>query len=234
VKRSFLIQKYIADVRFNCNDHAKYSPKELEQMKEVVSKTTDEELKFLIDSSSKFENVFSHNDIWTGNILFKENGEVVFCDYEVMDYNFKGYDIGKLLLEVLYERHPTDPEFDLKDFKYFPTEEEVDDFIRYYFITYYGKNESKKVISNVLDENEFKTHWDDLSNYYSKEEITKMMNELKEEVRVGIMQAGYYQFFLGMRIGKSIEFSRMDFIRFAYESFRCYEEFKKRLLASKQ
>jgi len=159
-------------------------------MKEAMNGITVEEIEFIRRTISGFDRVFSHNDIWTGNIIVKDiSHDVVFVDYEVMDYNFAGYDIGKLLMEFLYDRHPSNPSYVLKDFKDFLSEDDMNDFIKHYFITYYGRGRD---IKNVLDENEFNTIWDELYKDHTKEDIDSKLEKLRNEVRVGIMIAGWY------------------------------------------
>eukprot|EP01114_Cavostelium_apophysatum_P003753 TRINITY_DN13882_c0_g1_i1.p1 TRINITY_DN13882_c0_g1~~TRINITY_DN13882_c0_g1_i1.p1 ORF type:complete len:396 (-),score=80.70 TRINITY_DN13882_c0_g1_i1:14-1138(-) len=182
---------------------------------------TDEELEFIKKSIGTFDLVLSHNDIWSGNILLLADGsDVVFVDYEMMDYNFPGYDIGKLLLEPLYERHPSNPSYVLKGFEHFPSEEDVRDFVRHYLFHFHSESDAAEFSDSAFE-----------SLFGSKEGAEKELQDLVDAAMLGVMVSGFYSLVLGMAIGKNPNYE-LDFIQFAMDGHKVYVEFKKRYLLS--
>jgi len=138
----------------------------------------------------------------------------------MMDYNFQGYDIGKLLMEVLYKRHEHDPGYDFQTLDNLPSEEDTVDFIKYYLAGHLGNFLRLEEVPDVMEA---------LKKLFSSEnEMRETIDRLVREAQVGIMVSGYYSCYLGMRIGKIPEFA-INFVKFAMDGFEIYKEFKKRL-----
>eukprot|EP00027_Filamoeba_sp_ATCC50430_P002613 CAMPEP_0168562228 /NCGR_PEP_ID=MMETSP0413-20121227/12012_1 /TAXON_ID=136452 /ORGANISM="Filamoeba nolandi, Strain NC-AS-23-1" /LENGTH=354 /DNA_ID=CAMNT_0008593643 /DNA_START=62 /DNA_END=1123 /DNA_ORIENTATION=+ len=185
-----------------------YDEDELQYVKEMKEAISEPELNFLKDVIAQYPLHFSHNDIWSGNILLLENKEdVVLVDFEMMDYNFPGYDLGKLILETLYERHPDNPSYKFLGFENLPTEEEMKDFVKFYLVGKYGIQTQPGKTSEQL----LRTHFAAVQKFY-------------DQVKVGIMLSGWYSMAIGMRLGKNAGF-QMDFFQFAKDGLAVYKEF---------
>ena len=196
-----------------------YTEDEQKIVNEFKQAVSDDEVDFLKKLIEKYPLVFGHNDIWSGNILLLKNKEdIVFVDYEMMDYNFRGYDLGKLILETLYERHHANSSYKFLGIENLPTEEEIMEYVKLYLI---GKHEIQFQPNKTSDEL-LKTHFS--SDLDAKEAI----QQLYEEVQVGMLMSGYYSMVLGMRVGKNAGFD-LDFFQFALHGLIIYKEFKKRL-----
>jgi hypothetical protein len=190
---------------------------EFEKLKYLSS---DQELNWVKGLMAQGNLVFSHNDIWCGNILFLKNtNDVMFIDYELVGYNFLGYDIGKLLLETVYERKDDSPEFKII-LGHFPVEKDIEDFLRYYNIGYnYGKD--------VLDINSIDITQLENKLYSSNDEKQTKINELKKLTMIGMLLSCFYMTYTGVLVGKAI--TAMDFVQFAIDSHKLYLNFKIKL-----
>lgn len=211
--------EFMKTCRANCLDLDILNEEEKVAVNEMKYLFEDPETDFVRKMISEIPVVFSHNDIWVGNLLVLDNSDdIVYLDYEVMDYNFPGYDIGKLLLEVLYVRHPTLPTYELRPFSDLPSEEDTLDFLKYYLA---GRNGAKEVLEGDI-----------LAPYYkTKEEADKALAEMLQQTRLGIMIAGWYCAHLGMRLGKRFS-SVLNFIKFAEDGHTVYKHFKKLYFSS--
>lgn len=214
---------YVGRFNENVDKTEIYSNYELEYVNKIKQLLSEEEKKFIYSSyKNKYEMIFSHNDIWVGNILINEKvRDILFIDYEMINYNFAGYDVGKLLLEPMYKRRPGGPEYDLIE-EYMPNESAILDFIRFYLIARKDNNfEYSEGIEQNLEKYE--------SDLYSSEEEKEMkMKEFFNEVQVGMMLSGYYSAVLGLMIGKN-ESMPMDFIKFAIDGYNIYNKYKSHL-----
>lgn len=219
------------DVIKNFNVHIgeveKYSEDELKLVNEVKSLVSEEEIKFITSEIKKqpYPLVLCHNDIWVGNILFKEKTREVFLvDYEMVCYNFPGYDMAKTLLEPMFKRREGSPEYDLTE-SLMPTEEDIIDFIRFYLIAHKFETEHD-VLSFQFDDNKVKEIESQL--YKSEDEKQKIISGYLQHVYFGMMVCSYYCALLGMFIGKSPDFP-MDFAKFSFENYYIYKKYKKLL-----
>mmetsp|Transcript_38389 Transcript_38389/g.34191 ORF Transcript_38389/g.34191 Transcript_38389/m.34191 type:complete len:101 (+) Transcript_38389:671-973(+) len=81
------------------------------------------------------EPVFSHNDLLQGNVLIRKDDDgIILIDYEYAAYNFRGYDIGNMFRESLFDyNHPEPPYFKVYP-EYYPSDEELKEFLRYYIV----------------------------------------------------------------------------------------------------
>ncbi|CAF0967085.1 unnamed protein product, partial [Didymodactylos carnosus] len=138
-------------------------------------------------------------------------GDVMFIDYEDMDFNFPGYDIGKLMLQTLYEQVTNNLAYKLKSFDHFPSDEDLLDFIQVYLSSRYHRSLNK-----------------DLEFQSIQTEQEKEIEQLLEQVKIGAMIAGYYSALFGMRVGRNPNI-HFDFVQFAIDGFKVYEEFKRRI-----
>jgi len=190
--------------------------------KNVAYLFSDDETAFVRKEIESRKLIWSHNDIWTGNILvtIPEN-DVFIIDYEVINYNFEGYDIGKLMLEVLYERDPHQPTYTFKSFDHLPSKEDTFDFLKCYFLT-----RSKISIQNLNDDSEIESLFKKL--HEKEEERTQILETAFKEVEFGMMISGYYSALLGMWIGKNPNMT-MDFLQFGKDGAAAYEFFKRKL-----
>ena len=194
----------------------------LEKMKILIS---EEELQFIYKiEESEIENfVLSHNDIWVGNILLYDNSEkIMFVDYEMVNYNFQGCDLGKLIMETMYERDESNLKHKLNE-KYFPNDEEIKEFLRYYLIGFLSKESSIDELENGnVDELEKQI-------YKDESEKNEKLKNLYEKTQLGLMFSGYYSSLVGLLIGDNRNFP-LDFIQFAIDGFQCYQKFKEMYL----
>lgn len=204
--------KYMKACRDNCLVSDIYTEEEKKAVDDMKYLFEEPIVEYVRNKISKLPIVFSHNDIWVGNILVLEKtNDVVILDYEVMDWNFPGYDIGKLILEKHYVRHPTLPTYELLPLEEFPSDEDIIDFIKYYLV---GRNGGREVVEGDI-----------LSKYYSKEEADKEIQNLLQQTKLGVVISGWYCAHLGMRLGKFFA-PPFDFIKFAKDGNTVFRHFK--------
>jgi len=205
--------QYMKSCRDNCLAEDVYTEEEKKAVQDLKYLFDEPTLDYVRNKISKLPVVFSHNDVWVGNLLVLDNSnDIVFLDYEVMDWNFPGYDIGKLILEKHYERHPTQPSYELVPLSEFPSDEEIRDFIRYYIV---GRNGGREIKDG-----------DVLSGYYSsKEEAEKEVENLLQQTKLGVVISGWYCAHLGLRLGKKFS-PTFDLIKFAKDGHVVFRHFK--------
>jgi len=181
------------------------------------------ETEFIRATVHRYPWVLSHNDIWTGNILafpsVKGDIDVIYIDYEAMNYNFQGYDLAKLILECVFERpKPGSPEHKLRR-ENFPSDKDIDEFIWFYLLGNQKSENFEEIKTGLMDEVKVKT-W--------KEEMGEgRIYEMIEQVRAGLVVITYYCAIIGLFCGKKYE-SEMDFIQFSIDNFEYYKEFKEK------
>ena len=116
-----------------------FSTNEKKKLKEMLTITTDDEINFLKELVPKDPKsiTFSHNDLHAENVLvLKKNHKLMLIDYEYADYNYRGYDIGNVFNESMFDYHyPEEPYYAFDEKKY-PNEEQLTDFIKYYLFFY--------------------------------------------------------------------------------------------------
>jgi thiamine kinase-like enzyme len=214
---------YVGRFNENVEKTEIYTNYELDYVKKIKQLLSAEEKEFIYSSyKNKYEMILSHNDIWVGNILLNETTrDILLIDYEMINFNFAGYDVGKLLLEPMYKRRPGGPEYDLIE-EYMPSESDILDFIRFYLIARKDNSfEYSEGIEQYLEKYE--------SNIYSsQEERENIMKEFLNEVYVGMMLSGYYSAVLGLMIGKNHSMP-MDFIKFSIDGYQIYNKYKLKL-----
>eukprot|EP01118_Nematostelium_gracile_P016540 TRINITY_DN6871_c0_g1_i1.p1 TRINITY_DN6871_c0_g1~~TRINITY_DN6871_c0_g1_i1.p1 ORF type:complete len:359 (+),score=103.19 TRINITY_DN6871_c0_g1_i1:34-1110(+) len=220
-RRSYIdtaLERWLKGARDNCEKGQTEEHKQIS--KNLAYLFSDEEIGFVQKTIEKMPLVWSHNDIWTGNLLITlPEEQVLLVDYEVSNFNFRGYDIGKLLMEVLYQRHEGKTTYDFLSFEHLPSKEDTVDFLKAYIVTANGYT-----IKNYEDDNELEVAFQSISDREDQ------MKELLREVDVGIMIAGFYSALLGMWVGTNI--TALDFYVFARDGESAYSEFKKRLSSS--
>ena len=196
-----------------------YTDEEKITVQEIKEAVSEKEVEFLKTVVSDYPLITGHNDIWVGNILLLKNKQdTVLVDYEMMDYNFPGYDVGKLILEPLYERHASNPSYKFRGIENLMTEEEIKECAKYYLIGKHGiQMQTNKSLEELL-----KTH------YGTDEAVQEAVLKMYREIQVGMLMSGYYSMTLGMRVGKNSGF-QLDFFQFAKDGLITYKEFKKRL-----
>eukprot|EP01119_Soliformovum_irregulare_P021979 TRINITY_DN7417_c0_g1_i1.p1 TRINITY_DN7417_c0_g1~~TRINITY_DN7417_c0_g1_i1.p1 ORF type:complete len:323 (-),score=72.51 TRINITY_DN7417_c0_g1_i1:104-1072(-) len=194
----------------------KWTQDQKKMIEETDAVFSTEEQEFVSKIIAPFPLVTSHNDVWVGNILIKnDSSDVVFLDYEVIDYNFAGYDIGKLMLEVLYERDPKKPMYNFLPFDLLPSDDDIRAFIRYYLA---ARDGSITIDSDDAQIEEAATRIQSAS-----------IETLLKEVKIGIMVAGYYSALLGQACAVGLPPSDFDFVKFAHDGGRAYFYIKKQL-----
>jgi thiamine kinase-like enzyme len=166
------------------------------------------------------EQVVSHNDIWVNNIIICKNGVVKIIDYEVMQYNFRSYDLGKLILESIFERHTNGIFYHLEPSQ-FPTKEQIIEFILYYLYAAHLNGQSNAEVFDVKER---------LVEYYkTPEELLNQVNKLYSGIYKGIISACLYLTIMGVALGR--EFSKdLDMFEFAVDHYKLYIEFKEKYM----
>ncbi|KAL0488107.1 choline/ethanolamine kinase [Acrasis kona] len=209
------VDRFLNDAVDNCDPNKYEDEQSVQTVNQLRYLFTPTEIEFVLNLVRPLNLVWSHNDIWTGNILVTEpDDQVLVIDYEVTDYNFRGYDIGKLMMEVLYSRHEGSPHYDFLSVDNLPSKEDMIDFMKCYLLAAEGHS----IVDNNDQEIEDKSKL--ISNFEEK------VTELYKEVEIGLLCAGFYSAILGMWIGRKI--TSMDFILFAKHGEIMYAEFKKR------
>jgi len=220
----FISQKQSIDACLYNVNLTTYTQERATHMKNMKYLIEKDEIEFIKRVIPKDRFVLSHNDIWVGNILIEETGRVTIIDYERIAYNFQGYDLGKLILETMFERLPDSPQHEINE-KYFPTKDEIIEFCEYYLIGF-RLNKAKD-----LDR--------DKAEKYTKEELIKMVYEdekefmqereqLIKDTYLGMMIAGYFMAFLGLLIGPTDRY-QMDFVKFGIDGHNIYLKYKQML-----
>jgi choline/ethanolamine kinase len=195
-----------------------YSQYEWDYITKIKELFSEEVKDFVLKSySGKYELVLSHNDLWVGNLLLSESREIHLIDFEVVCWNFAGYDCGKLLLEPMFKRRPSGPEYDLTE-SLMPNEQEIVDFTRYYLVS---RRDDNFKWNSDLDKFEAKI-------YSCEDEKKYTVEEFLREIYLGMMISGYYCAVLGMILGKN-EAMPMDFIKFAIDGYDIYIKYKTKL-----
>lgn len=150
-----------------------------------------------------FDKVLCHNDIWVGNIFLTKE-DIFFVDFQMTSLNFRGYDIGKLLIEPMYVRDSSGRNYKL-DKNNFPSIDDIKFFLHHYFISY----------------------MEDSSNINSID-FEKIINDFILEVEIGILMSGYYSCFLGIYLAREKNFG-LDFLQFAKDGFYIYKLMREKL-----
>lgn len=193
---------------------------EREEFGKLVYLGNKAEVDFIKKLCNERQQVFSHNDIWCGNILNMSDGkDVMFIDYEKVGVNFLGYDIGKLILETIYTRKEDSPEFDINYFL-FPLEEDIKDFLRYYLVAFNHRRLKITQHEEILNSLEY---YENIL-YKNEKEKEETLTKLLKDTYVGMLVSCFYMTFMGVLISKTI--TTMDFVKFAIESHKHYLNFK--------
>lgn len=90
-----------------------------------------EDLDFIKSVTKDDKLVLSHNDIWVGNIVIVDDIKAMLIDYELMNYNFQGYDIGKLILETMFVRDESGIRYKIVK-ELYPSKEDIYQFLKEY------------------------------------------------------------------------------------------------------
>jgi thiamine kinase-like enzyme len=196
-----------------------YKLDQMEEVKKLRYLYEEEERTWLLSILPKDKYVLSHNDIWVGNILLDENQKHLYLiDFEMVAYNFPGYDVGKLLLEPMSEREPSlkiNMRYDLM-----PIEEEIKDFARFYLNTLNIKDE-------VLSQKDMDLLVEKFSSESISEDEEEKINIFLREIYLGMMVSGYYMAMLGMFCAKFQ--TELDFLKFAVDGHLIYLKYKEKL-----
>eukprot|EP01120_Amphizonella_sp_Union-15-10_P008995 TRINITY_DN3324_c0_g1_i1.p1 TRINITY_DN3324_c0_g1~~TRINITY_DN3324_c0_g1_i1.p1 ORF type:complete len:382 (+),score=60.85 TRINITY_DN3324_c0_g1_i1:38-1183(+) len=227
-------QKFMLTVKENCTKCVEEGDN-AEIVKELSQIFKEEEISFIKKLVQSEQSTCSHNDIWCGNILIQfrtnENVErkvpnVLFIDYETFEFNFPGYDIGKLLAETMYAFKPGGYSYDLRHDLY-PTDNQIIDFLKFYLLSFGGHEKtfsesdideivcfSEKQIDSVLE-----------TVYGSEENVKVKVSEWMNKVKKGAIVSAFYCVLLGMWIGRNPDF-KTDFIKFAADGYSIYKRFR--------
>lgn len=201
-----------------------YNEKEKELIKELRPLADQSEQDFIRKVLPNEELVFSHNDLLTGNILVSEDKkDVRFIDYEYASYNFRGFDIGNMFRESLFDyTYKSPPYFKVVE-ENFPNEQELRDFIRYYLIfTDMSEKEKDKREKLIEEDSEMEKY---IEENYNKDEFKEREDSLYKNVRIGAMLAFYYWTIWGVKMFKeaSADFDYLEYARANHEKYQTYK-----------
>ena len=205
-----------------------YRPEEKKIVDEIKELASQGEIDFAIKTIQQYSLGISHNDVWVGNILIQDKTDNVFyIDYEMFDYNFEGYDIGKTLLETVFIRPKEGSPYHEIKMDNYPKEEEFIDFIKYYLVSKELDSISMEEKTKIAcDESIFK-HYENLI-FADSEQYQLKVKSLLKETKVGILISTYYCTALGIILGREFP-SDMDFVQFAIDNFYYYKLMKNQL-----
>lgn len=212
-----------------CDLKDTYSEGETQFIKEIKYLSSPEEVEFIKSVISKGKLVFSHNDIWVGNLLvIDETSDPMLIDYELMGYNFIGYDIGKLILETVFHRPKSpDPYWEVRK-EDMPSEEDILDFARYYLIASKCDSLSRQDKEELANNDEIIKQYE-AKLFASKEEYNDTLENLLNQIRAGLMLSSYWCTTIGIIVGRHT-YPNFDFVRFAQDNYQFYGKFKEHFL----
>jgi len=220
-------KNYFKEYSDKCNQDI-YSEEEKKIIEEVKNATSQQEQDFIKSILPREHVTFSHNDLLQGNVLInQENNDVIFIDYEYAAYNFRGYDIGNMFRESMFDySYPEKPYFKVVESN-FPNDEELHDFLRYYIVFTDLKQEEQERVAEGLINNDdaMRTH---LESHYDRADLKAREDELYRETQIGIMLSSYYWLVWGVKMAKTVE-NKFDYLEFVRVLFRKYHELKKEL-----
>jgi len=220
---------FIKAVKDNCNLSNIYTEDEAKFIEAFKSLSIHDETEFVGSILSQLDLVTSHNDIWSGNILVtKDLSDVLLIDYEMVAYNFQGFDIGRLVLETMFYRPDSKLNFDYVEENY-PSEGDITDFLRYYQVSYKGNLTKEEEIKIIQDDELLQDFENKL--FALKSDYNDAIAKLQKQVIIGLMVTGYRIALICMMIGKNPAYG-MDFIKAAKDGYNVYFKYKKQLLDS--
>lgn len=202
-------------------DISKYTDLKEKETIKLAQNILNKDLSQIRELTKDFSKVLSNNDVWVGNILISHDlTKVYYIDYEMVAYNFRGYDLGKLILETMYEREEDRPAYKLNR-DYFPSNDEIVEYIIYYDYGFFKSQTldgKVKSIEEVDKEIAF-----DRANH--PEKIDEILKSLRNELNVGMMVCGWYMGLLGIYLAFYTSFG-IDFMQFARDGLDIYYHYK--------
>jgi len=230
IEQTPLFEKAFADASYfktfddKCNEKI-YTPEEQLKIDEIKTSSSVENKEFLNKILPKDDIVFSHNDLLAGNILVnKDNLHVILIDYEYADPNFRGFDIGNMFKESIFDyTHPEAPYFKVVE-DYFPKEEELREFLQYYiaFQDMTDAEQKENFDKFIADYDLLREH---IQKKYKEKELEKRITKLFNEVKIGVMLSHYYWMNWGIKKAKVHECD-FDYITFSHTKFSHYKKLK--------
>ena len=197
----------------------------------MLSLISEDEVNFLLENlpKSKDSVVFSHNDLHSQNILLLEkSNKLVFIDYEYSSYNYRGYDIANLFNESMIDyTNENYPYYTINE-KNFPSDYDLIDFIKYYLFFFKFETGYDEILV-MNDDSYFK---DFIEKNYDKKKFNLEVEALFEEVRVCCMLSHYYWILWSVIMSKNPEI-QFDYIHYAYDRYRIYQNLKKDYYSAK-
>lgn len=200
-----------------------FDDKEKQIVEDVLSLAGQDELAFLNNITSEFENdlVVSHNDFLNGNILNLPTGELKLIDFEYTSYNIKMFDIANFINESLFN-------YALDKFPYFEyngnmrdDDSRVREMIKYYALFFKESENIDFERANELIDNE-KTADAELVRLYgsmdaAEAEIDNLMKQLHASYLLS--HAFWILWAIVMCKNSSIQFGYIEFARQRYEDY---------------
>jgi thiamine kinase-like enzyme len=177
------------------------------------------EIEFVLNLIKDEDKALSHNDVWVGNILvLKNEKQVKLIDYEIMGMNFRSYDLGKLILESIFERKINGIFYDLVE-NNFPTKEQIVNFILDYLFAYHNQGKPDEL---TFEEVKLKL----LNVFNDDKKLLEEVNRIYKGIFKGIISACLYLIIIGVALGR--DFSKdLDLFEFAMDHYYLYLKYKK-------
>jgi len=217
-----LYEKFIA----KC-DADYYTQEQKSVLKELRCLASTEEREFFRRMIPKTkEIVLCHNDIHQENVIvLTKNLEPVIIDYEMADYNFRGFDIANFFSECTFECNEDLSSIEIRE-DYYPTDKEMIEILRYYLVFYKSKVEFSVEMRQRLVEDDAYFAEVEKEVFPNDEEKEKLIEELLQEIKVGGLLSHYY-----WAIWSVVEYkpAAFDYIKFAEERCRFYKKIKQTL-----
>jgi len=167
--------------------------------------------------------VFSHNDLWTENCLVTHNTkDVKIIDFETVDYNFRGYDLGRIMLETVYLK----PKHNSADYEVheetFPSQDDFLDWARYYLIA--SKFDLSKEEKEDLIKDDQKLADYEARLFSSEQEYIESLDNILKEIRCGLLLVTYWNSMFAIKLAR--DNPHYDFFTWAKDSFRFHTRFR--------
>lgn len=227
LQNTAIIEKF----KLNLNDKEKFKSdvkrqKTIERAKDLLSK---EEVDYINNQIKNMKLVYSHNDIWCGNVIVtKDKKDAYLIDYEKVGYNVRSYDIAKLICETMYVRDENGPGYTLVK-ENFPSKDDINDFLKYYYLGYSQLFRICDVIDYINNNQNNNNNFDSITKALESIEAKSFVDELFKELNAGYLLVGYYTAILGIFIGDYTGFG-MDFMEFAHDGLDIYFDAKNKLM----